>query len=97
MQFSQNYKNEKGDLHFLAAGYDSNNNPHLYVIGASETAIGNYDYFKERTVSIGDFDKENDDIKAIKFKIAKMIEERARTDSSINGTVTANENISPTT
>lgn len=43
------------------------------------------------------FDKENDDIKAIKFKIAKMIEERARTDSSINGTVTANENISPTT
>lgn len=99
----ENYKNEKGDLHFLAAGYDSNNNPHLYVIGASETAIGSYDYFKERTVSIGDldcvlnFDKENDDIKAIKFKIAKMIEERARTDSSINGTVTANENISPTT
>lgn len=28
----ENYKNEKGDLHFLAAGYDSNNNPHLYVM-----------------------------------------------------------------
>ena len=99
----ENYKNEKGDLPFLAAGYDYNNTPHLYVIGASETVVGSYDYFKERTVSIGDlscvlkFDKKNDNIKAIELKIAKTIEERARTDSSINGTVTANENISPTT
>ena len=98
----ENYKNEKGDLHFLIAGYDTNNNPHLYVIGASETAIGSYDYFKERTVSIGDldyvlnFDKENDDIKAIEFKIAKTIEDRAKTDLSINSIITANENISPT-
>ena len=98
----ENYKNEKGDLHFLAAGYDNNNNSHLYVIGASETAIGSYDYSKERTVSIGDldcilnFDKDNDNIETIELKIAKTIKEMAKTDPTINSIITANENISPT-
>lgn len=99
----ENYKNEKGNLHFLAAGYDENNNPHLYVIGASETAVGSYDYFKERTVSIGDldcvldFDKEKDSIEIIESKIAKTIEEIAKTDQSINDKITANPKLSLTT
>lgn len=99
----ENYKIDKGDLHFLAAGYDDNNIPHLYVIGASETAVDTYDYFKERTVSIGDldcvldFDKEKDNIEIIESKIVKTIKERAKTDQSINDKITANPKLSLTT
>lgn len=96
----ENHKNENGELQFLAAGYDDNGTAHLYVIGANKTDVGSYDYFQERTVSIGDmdcilnFDKDNDDIKTIEFKIAKAIEERAKVNPLINGIITANENIS---
>ena len=97
----ENYNKEKGDLQFLAAGYDDDGNPHLYVIGVSETAVGSYDYCKERTVSIGDmecvlnFDKENDDVSTIKSKIIDTIKERAKIDPIINCNITCKLHISP--
>lgn len=97
----ENYKTDKGNIQFLAAGYDDNNNPHLYVIGANETTIGKYDYCNERTVSIGnmdyvlEFDKENDSAKVIESKIIDTIKEKAKKDPIINDNITCKLYISP--
>ena len=97
----ENYNKEKGDLQFLAAGYDDNGDPHLYVIGASEVTVGNYDYYRERNVSIGnmeyvlDFDKKNDDTNIIESKIINTIKEKSKVDLAINGNITCNLHISP--
>ena len=99
---NENYNKEKGNLQFLAAGYDENGNPHLYVIGASETAVGSYDYCKEKTVSIGnmeyvlDFDKKNDDANIIESKIINTIKEKAKIDPVINDNITCKLHISLT-
>lgn len=44
-----------------------------------------------------DFDKEKDSIEIIESKIAKTIEERAKTDQSINDKITANPKLLLTT
>lgn len=96
----ENYKKEKGELQFLAAGYDDNGTPHLYVISADETACADSDFAPKRTISIGDmdcklnFDKENDNLETIKLKIIETIKERAKINPLINDVITANENIS---
>mgnify|MGYP004540332435 CR=1 FL=1 len=95
----ENHKVENGSLQFLAAGYDDNNNPHLYVISADENTCVNLDFASQRTVSIGDmecklnFDKDNDNLEEIELKITKTIKERAKINPLINGTITANEKI----
>ncbi len=89
----ENHKKEKGELQFLAAGYDENNVPHLYVISADENTYIDSDFAPKRTISIGDmeckldFDKENDDNNIIETKIINTIKERAKTNSLINGDV----------
>ena len=96
----ENHKVENGELQFLAAGYDDNNNPHLYVIGANKTAVGSYDYCQEKTVSIGNmdyvlyFDKENDDANIIESKIISTIKEKAKIDPVINDNITCKLHIS---
>lgn len=90
----ENHKIENGSMQFLAAGYDDNNKPHLYVVGADESNVGKYDYCEEKTVSIGnmnyslEFDKDNDDADIIESKIIDTIKRKAEIDPVINDNIT---------
>ena len=85
--------NEEGEIQFLAAGYDDNNNPHLYVVSADQTIVVSSDFISNKTVSIGDmdcvlnFDKENNDNKTIEIKIVETIKERSKVNHLINNNV----------
>lgn len=93
IKYENEHMDEDGEIQFLAAGYDDNDNPHLYVVSADQTRVVNSDFISNKTVSIGDmdcvldFDKENDNEKIIESKMVEIIKERSKINPLINDNV----------